>query len=99
MRLSDITQEPLLEMGPTPPTTPTGPGNANGPKQMQVVKDDDKATTVVDPKTKVTMNIPKDPKKPGAASTDKQGNVTINTKTSGPGAQQGLKAGTKVNVI
>jgi hypothetical protein len=99
MRISDITQEPLLEMGPTPPTPPTGPGNANGPKQMQVVKDDPKATTVVDPKTKVTMNIPKDPKKPGAASTDKQGNVTINTKASGPGAQQGLKAGTKVNVI
>lgn len=99
MRISDITQEPLLEMGPTAPTAPTGPSNATGPKQMQVVKDDNKATTVIDPKTKVTMNIPKDPKKPGATSTDKQGNVTINTKQTGPGAQQGLKSGTKVNVI
>ena len=95
MRLSDITQESLLEMAPVAPKGPT----ANSPKQMQVVKDDPKSTTVKDPKTNVTMNIPKDPKKPGTTTTDDKGNVTINTKDTGPVKTQGLKTGATVNVV
>ena len=93
MRLHEITNEQLAEVAPVPPTGP----NSNKPKQMQVVKDTNTETQLIDPKTKVKTTVPKDPKKPGNTTTDAAGQVTVNTKQTG--TVKPLKSGQKVNVV
>ena len=53
------------------------------PQELNVVRDDPKQTTLVDPKTKVQTIIPKDPKKPGMIAKDDKGKLTLDTKTAG----------------
>jgi|TARA_B110000858_G_scaffold197974_1_gene261807 hypothetical protein len=69
-----------------------------GPQQeLNVVKDDPKQTTLVDPKTKVQTIIPKDPKKPGMIAKDKQGKLTLDTQTTGS-VDKTIRPGQKVTV-
>jgi hypothetical protein len=68
-----------------------------GQQELNVVKDDPKKTTLVDPKTKVQTIIPKDPKKPGMIAKDKQGKLTLDTKTTGT-VDNSIRPGQKVTV-
>ena len=67
------------------------------PQELNVVRDDPRKTTLVDPKTKVQTIIPKDPKKPGMIAKDKQGKLTLDTKTTGP-VDNSIRPGQKVTV-
>lgn len=64
---------------------------------LQIEKDDDKETVLVDPKTKVKTVVPKDPKKPGMITPDERGQLTLDTKTKGT-VNRGIKPGDKVQV-
>lgn len=64
---------------------------------LDVLDDSDTETTLVDPKTKVKMVVPKDPKKPGMIQKNDQGKLTMSTKTNGP-VDKGIKPGDKVTV-
>ena len=64
---------------------------------LQIEKDDDNETTLVDPKTKIKTTVPKDPSKPGAITTDERGNLTLDTKTKGT-VDRGIKPGDNVTV-
>lgn len=66
-------------------------------QELNVVKDDPKQTTLIDPKTKVQTVIPKDPNKPGMIAKDAQGKLTLNTKTTGT-VDNSIKPGQKVTV-
>ena len=69
-----------------------------GPQQeLNVVRDDPRKTTLVDPKTKVQTIIPKDPKKPGMIAKDKQGKLTLDTQTTGS-VDKTIRPGQKVTV-
>jgi hypothetical protein len=67
------------------------------PQELNVVRDDPKQTTLVDPKTKVQTIIPKDPKKPGMIAKDDKGKLTLDTKTAGS-VDNSIKPGQKVTV-
>tara|TARA_B110000503_G_scaffold43763_1_gene71612 strand:- start:42 stop:281 length:240 start_codon:yes stop_codon:yes gene_type:complete len=64
---------------------------------LQIDQDDEKQTTLVDPKTKIKTIVPKDPMKPGAIAKDERGNLTLDTKTKGT-VDRGIKPGDKVLV-
>jgi hypothetical protein len=64
---------------------------------LQIEKDDDKETVLVDPKTKIKTTVPKDPSKPGAIAKDERGNLTLDTDTKGT-VDRGIKPGDKVLV-
>ena len=64
---------------------------------LQIEKDDDKETVLVDPKTKIKTTVPKDPSKPGAIAKDERGNLTLDTKTKGT-VDRGIKPGDNVVV-
>jgi hypothetical protein len=64
---------------------------------LQIEKDDDKETTLIDPKTSVKTVVPKDPTKPGMIKTDDRGNLELDTKTSGK-VERGIKPGDTVMV-
>ena len=64
---------------------------------LQIEKDDDKETVLVDPKTKIKTTVPKDPSKPGAIAKDERGNLTLDTKTKGT-VDRGIKPGDNVTV-
>lgn len=66
-------------------------------QELNVVKDDPKQTTLVDPKTKVQTVIPKDPNKPGMIAKDAQGKLTLNTNTTGT-VDNSIKPGQKVTI-
>ena len=65
--------------------------------QLDVLDDNDKETTLVDPKTKVRTVIPKDPSKPGMIAKDERGQLKLNTKTNGT-VDKGIKPGDKITV-
>lgn len=65
--------------------------------ELTVADDNDQQTTLIDPKTKITTIVPKDPKKPGMIAKNDQGKLTLNTQTNGS-VEQGIKAGDKVMV-
>lgn len=67
------------------------------PQILQIEKDDDKETTLVDPNTKVKTIVPKDPKKPGMISKDDAGKLTLDTKTTGA-VDRGIRPGDRVQV-
>jgi len=54
-----------------------------GQQVLQIEKDDDRETVLVDPKSKVKTIVPKDPTKPGAISKDDRGNLTLDQTTKG----------------
>lgn len=64
---------------------------------LQIEKDDDNETILVDPKTKIKTTVPKDPSKPGAITKDERGNLTLDTKTKGT-VDRGIKPGDNVVV-
>jgi len=64
---------------------------------LQIMADDDKQTTLVDPKTKIQTVVPKDPSKPGAITKDERGNLTLDTQVKGS-VDRGIKPGDKVLV-
>ena len=64
---------------------------------LQIEKDSDKETILVDPKTKIKTTVPKDPSKPGAITKDERGNLTLDTKTKGT-VDRGIKPGDNVVV-
>ena len=64
---------------------------------LQIEKDDEKQTVLVDPKTKIKTTVPKDPSKPGAITKDERGNLTLDTKTKGT-VDRGIKPGDNVAV-
>lgn len=64
---------------------------------LQIMKDDEKETVLVDPKTKIQTVVPKDPMKPGAITKDERGNLTLDTKVKGT-VDRGIKPGDKVMV-
>jgi len=65
--------------------------------QLDVLDDNDKETTLVDPKSKVKTVIPKDPNKPGMIAKDERGQLKLNTKTNGT-VDKGIKPGDKITV-
>jgi hypothetical protein len=67
------------------------------PQMLQIEKDDDKETTLVDPNTKVKTIVPKDPKKPGMIAKDETGKLTLDTKTTGS-VDRGIRPGDRVQV-
>jgi len=67
------------------------------PQVLQIEKDDDNETTLVDPNTKVKTIVPKDPKKPGMISKNDAGKLTLDTKTTGT-VDRGIKPGDTVQV-
>ena len=63
---------------------------------LAVLDDNDKETTLVDPKTKVRTVIPKDPKKPGMIQKDQQGKLALSMN---PGkVDNAIKPGDTVTV-
>jgi hypothetical protein len=64
---------------------------------LQIEKDDEQQTTLIDPKTKIKPIVPKDPMKPGAIAKDERGNLTLDTKTKGT-VDRGIKPGDNVTV-
>jgi VCBS repeat-containing protein len=68
-----------------------------GMQQMVVAKDDTRQTTLQDPKTKVTIQVPKQAGKQGMIKTDNKGQFVFNPDDDGE-SEQVLKPGTKVNV-
>lgn len=69
-----------------------------GEQTLQVVADDPKKTTLVDPKTKIQTLIPKDPNKPGMITKDPTSNkFVVNTQQSGE-VDQTIKPGEQVEV-
>jgi len=69
-----------------------------GEQTLQVVADDPKQTTLVDPKTKIQTLIPKDPNKPGMITKDPNSNkFIVNTQQSGE-VDQTIKPGEQVEV-
>jgi len=69
-----------------------------GEQTLQVVADDPKQTTLVDPKTKIQTLIPKDPTKPGMITKDPTSNkFVVNTQQSGE-VDQTIKPGEQVEV-
>ena len=67
--------------------------------ELVVQKDDDKQTTLMNPKTKVTTIIPKDPNKKGTIAADpkKPGQFVMNQEEEGK-VSNTLKTGSKVQV-
>ena len=64
---------------------------------LQIQKDDDKETVLIDPNTKILTTVPKDPSKPGAIAKDERGNLTLDPKTKGT-VDRGIKPGDSVTV-
>tara|TARA_B110000503_G_scaffold128364_1_gene199268 strand:- start:991 stop:1233 length:243 start_codon:yes stop_codon:yes gene_type:complete len=62
---------------------------------LQIEKDDEKQTVLIDPKTKIRTTVPKDPMKPGAITKDERGTLTLDTKTKGT-VDRGIKPGDNV---
>jgi len=68
-----------------------------GSKELQVQADDERQTVLVDPKSKVQTVIPKDPKKPGMIKPNQQGELELDTKSSGE-VDRTVKVGDMVKV-
>ena len=66
-------------------------------QQMVVAKDDARQTTLHDPKTKVTLSVPKQAGKQGMIKPNKKGEFEFDPNDDGE-SEQTLKPGTKVNV-
>jgi hypothetical protein len=66
-------------------------------QQMVVAKDDAQNTVLQDPKTKVTLNVPKQAGKQGMIKSDPKGNFVFDPEDDGE-SEQTLKPGTKVQV-
>jgi VCBS repeat-containing protein len=66
-------------------------------QQMVVAKDDARQTTLHDPKTKVTLSVPKQAGKQGMIKADPKGNFVFDPEDDGE-SEQTLKPGTKVQV-
>jgi VCBS repeat-containing protein len=66
-------------------------------QQMVVAKDDAQNTVLQDPKTKVTLNVPKQAGKQGMIKADEKGDFVFDPEDDGE-SEQTLKPGTKVNV-
>ena len=64
---------------------------------LQIEKDDEEETVLVDPNTKIKTVVPKDPNKPGAISKNERGELTLDTKAKGT-VDRGMKPGDKVAV-
>jgi len=64
---------------------------------LQIEKDDDNETILVDPKTKIKTVVPKDPSKPGAIQADERGELTLDPKVKGS-VDRGIKPGDTVKV-
>jgi len=64
---------------------------------LQIEKDDEKETVLVDPISKIKTTVPKDPSKPGAIAKDERGELTLDPKTKGT-VDRGIKPGDKVTV-
>jgi hypothetical protein len=64
---------------------------------LQIMADDEKQTTLVDPKTKIQTVVPKDPNKPGAITKDERGQLTLDVNVKGT-VDRGIKPGDKVMV-
>lgn len=64
---------------------------------LQIEKDDDNETVLVDPKTNVKTVVPKDPNKPGMIKTNDRGQLELDTKTSGK-VERGIKPGDQVMI-
>lgn len=64
---------------------------------LQIEKDDEQETVLIDPVSKIKTTVPKDPSKPGAIAKDERGNLTLDTKTKGT-VDRGIKPGDKVTV-
>ena len=64
---------------------------------LQIEKDDEKETVLVDPKSNVKTVVPKDPNKPGMIKTNDQGKLELDTKTSGK-VERGIKPGDAVMI-
>ena len=65
---------------------------------MQVVANDMKSTTLVDPKTKIQTVIPKDPNKPGMITRDPQTQKLRATTQAAGEVDQQIKPGEQVEV-
>lgn len=69
-----------------------------GEQNLKVLANDDKNTTLMDPKTKIQTVIPKDPNKPGMITRDPKTNkLQATTKTSGE-VDQEIKPGEDVEM-
>jgi len=68
-----------------------------GDQILQIEKDDDKETILIDPKTKIKTVVPKDPSKPGAIAKDERGELTLDPKVKGS-VDRGIKPGDSVKV-
>ena len=66
-------------------------------QQMVVAKDDAQNTVLQDPKTKVTLNVPKQAGKQGMIKPDAKGELVFDPEDDGE-SEQNLKPGTKVQV-
>lgn len=64
---------------------------------LQIEKDDDNETILVDPKTKIKTVVPKDPSKPGAIQADERGELTLDPNVKGS-VDRGIKPGDTVKV-
>lgn len=64
---------------------------------LQIEKDDDDETVLVDPKTKIKTVVPKDPSKPGAIQADERGELTLDPNVKGT-VDRGIKPGDTVKV-
>lgn len=65
--------------------------------ELIVQKDDQKSTTLFNPKTKETIITPKDPKKPGKITQNDAGEMVINKEEPGVVTPE-IKPGMKVKV-
>ena len=66
-------------------------------QQMVVAKDDARQTTLQDPKTKVTLTVPKKAGKQGMIKPGAKGQFVFDPNQDGESAQK-MKPGTKVQV-
>jgi VCBS repeat-containing protein len=66
-------------------------------QQMVVAKDDAQNTVLQDPKSKVTLNVPKQAGKQGMIKADSKGQFVFDPEDDGE-SEQTLKPGTKVQV-
>jgi len=69
-----------------------------GEQNLKVIANDDKNTTLMDPKTKIQTVIPKDPNKPGMITRDPKTNK-LQATTQQPGTvEQEIKPGEDVEM-
>ena len=67
-------------------------------QQMVVAKDDAQNTVLQDPKTKITVNVPKQAGKQGMIKPDEKGDLIFDPEADGE-SEQSLKPGTTVKAV